>query len=141
MAKTVGELMSKPPVKLRLSAPVLEAARQMQRANVGAVIVEDDAGKACGIVTDRDIALRAVAQGRDPATTPLSEVCSSELMTISPDEDLERAIKVMRDRAVRRLLVVDSQQNAVGVLSLGDLAIARDAHSVLGQISAAAPNN
>ena len=141
MAKKVSELMSKQPIRLQLSAPVIEAAQQMQRANVGAVIVEDDTGKPRGILTDRDIALRVVAQGRNPATTPLSEVCSSELMTLSPDDDLELAIQVMRDRAVRRLLIVDAQHEAVGVLSLGDLAIARDAHSVLGHISAAPPNN
>jgi len=141
MAKKVRDLMNKQPIKLQASASVVEAARQMQSANVGAVIVEDGGGKPCGIVTDRDITLRAVAQGRDPATTLLSEVCSNGLTTLSPDDDLDRAIQIMREKAVRRLLVVDSQNKAVGVLSLGDLAIARDSQSVLGQISAAAPNN
>jgi CBS domain-containing protein len=140
MAKRVSEIMSKQPVKLQRSAPVIEAARKMRAANVGAVIVEEG-GRLCGIVTDRDIALRVVAEGRDPTTTPVSEVCSGHLTTLSPDDDLDRAIQVMRDRSVRRLLVVDAQDNALGILSLGDLAIERDAHSVLGQISAASPNN
>jgi CBS domain-containing protein len=140
MAKQVRELMSKQPIKLQRSVPVIEAARQMRAANVGAVIVEDG-GRLCGIVTDRDITLRAVAEGRDVNTTPLSDVCTSSVTTLSPDDDLDRAIQVMREKAVRRLLVVDSQNKAVGMLSLGDLAMDRDARSVLGQISAAPPNN
>ncbi len=141
MAEKVRDVMNRQPIRLQGSAPVIEAARQMQAANVGAVIVEDSSGEPCGIVTDRDITLRAVALGRDPATTPLSDVCSNGLTTLSPDDDLERAIQIMREKAVRRLLVVDPQNRAVGVLSLGDLAIARDSQSVLGQISAAPPNN
>jgi CBS domain-containing protein len=139
MAKQVRELMSKQPIKLQSSAPVIEAARQMRVADVGAVIVEEDS-RPCGILTDRDIAVRAVAEGKDPATTPLSEVCSKDLTTLSPDDDLDRAVQLMRDKAIRRVLVVDSQNHAVGVLSLGDLAIERDSMSVLGQISAARPS-
>ena len=139
MAKQVRELISKHPIKLRGSAPVAEAARQMRSANVGAVIVEDD-GKPAGIVTDRDIAIRAVALGRDPQTTPLSDICSKDLTTVSPDDSLDRAVELMREHAVRRLLVVDAQNKTHGVVSLGDLAIERDSRSVLGQISAARPN-
>ena len=111
----------------------------MRDDNVGAVIVED-AGKICGIVTDRDIAVRAVAQERDPRTTPLSEICSKALTTLSPDDDVDRAVQMMREKAIRRVPVVDARKQAVGILSLGDLAVERDARSVLGQISAAPPN-
>jgi CBS domain-containing protein len=138
MAKQVHELMSKP-IKLHRSASVMEAARKMREASVGTVIVEDGSGP-CGIVTDRDITVRAVAEGKNPATTPLSDVCSEELTTLAPDDELDRAVQVMREKAIRRVLVVDSQNNAVGILSLGDLAIERDSRSVLGQISAAPPN-
>ena len=140
MAKKVRELMSEQPITLTNSTPTIEAARRMRAANVGAVIIEEN-GRPCGIVTDRDIAVRAVADGLDVQQTPVSEISSKELTTVSPDDDLDRAIQVMRDKAIRRVLVVDSQDRAVGILSLGDLALERDSRSVLGQISAAPPNH
>jgi CBS domain-containing protein len=139
MAKQVRELMSEQPIKLSSSSPIIEAARRMRAANVGSIIVEDN-GRPCGIVTDRDIAVRAVADGRDPQTTPLSQICSKDLTAVSPDDDVDRAVQMMRDKAIRRLLVVDGRNQAVGILSLGDLAVERDSRSVLGQISAAPPN-
>jgi CBS domain-containing protein len=139
MAKQVRDVMNKKPIKLDRSTPVVEAARQMRAASVGAVLIADD-GRLAGIVTDRDIAVRVVAQGRDPSTTRLADVCSSELTTVSPDDDIDRAIEVMRSKALRRLPVVDSTNQAVGIVSLGDLALERDPQSVLGRISAAPPN-
>ena len=137
MAKLVRELMHKP-ITLESSASVAAAAREMRASDIGTVVVDDGDG-ACGIVTDRDIAVRAVAAGLDPAITPLSEICSDDLTTLSADDDLDTAAKVMRDKAIRRILVVDSRDRAVGIISLGDLAIERDSASVLGQISAAPP--
>ena len=139
MAKKVRDVMSKEPIMLSGSTPIIEAARQMRAANVGSVIVEDGA-RTSGIVTDRDIVIRAVAQGRDPATTPLSEICTTMLATVSPDDKLDRAIDVMRKQSIRRVPVMDSAGKTVGIVSLGDLAIERDAKSVLGQISAAPPS-
>jgi CBS domain-containing protein len=139
MAKKVRELMSEQPITLTTATPIIEAARRMRAANVGSVVIEED-GRPCGIVTDRDIAVRAVADGRDPERTPVSEICSKDLTTVSPEDDLDRAIQVMREKAIRRLLVVDNRNQTVGILSLGDLALERDARSVLGQISAAPPN-
>jgi CBS domain-containing protein len=139
MAKQVQQVMNRKPIKLDGAMPIIEAARQMRAANVGAVIISDD-GKIAGIVTDRDITVRAVAQGRDPTTTHLAEICSGELTTLSPEDDIDRAIQIMRDKAVRRLPVVDARNEIVGMVSLGDLALERDPRSVLGQISAAAPN-
>ena len=139
MAKKVRELMSEQPIKLSSSSPTIEAARRMRAANVGSIIVEDN-GRPVGIVTDRDIAVRAVADGLDPNNTPISEIASKVLTTVSPDDDLDRVIQVMREKAIRRVVVVDSRNQAVGILSLGDLAQERDSRSVLGQISAAPPN-
>ena len=82
-----------------------------------------------------------MAEGLDPSTTPLADICSKELTTVSPDDDIDRVIRVMAEKAVRRVLVTDAQNKAIGVLSIGDLAIERDARSLLGQISAAFPNN
>jgi CBS domain-containing protein len=137
MAKLIRELMNKP-ITLESSATVAAAAREMRASDIGTVVVDDGDG-ARGIVTDRDIAVRAVAAGLDPAITPLSEICSDDLTTLSADDDIDTAVQVMRDKAIRRILVVDSRDRAIGIVSLGDLAIERDAGSVLGQISAAPP--
>jgi CBS domain-containing protein len=139
MAKQVRDLMNQKPIKVPSSSSLIDAARKMREADVGAIVVEDD-GKICGLITDRDIAIRAVAQGRDPNTTRVVDICSKELTTLSPNDDLERAIDMMRKKAIRRVPVVDASNQAVGILSLGDLAMERDPRSVLGQISAAPPN-
>jgi signal-transduction protein with cAMP-binding, CBS, and nucleotidyltransferase domain len=139
MATKVSELMNKQPIKLPSSSPIIDAARKMAEAGIGAVLVEDG-DKLCGVVTDRDITIRAVAKGRDPSNTKLSEICSNDLATVSEDDELDQALQVMRDKAVRRVVVTDRQHKALGVLSLGDLALERDPRSVLGQISAAPAN-
>lgn len=139
MARTVRELMKKDPIQLSGSATAVHAARKMRDANVGAIVVSDG-GRLEGILTDRDIAVRCVAEGRDPAATPISQICSKVLNVLSPDDDIDRAVQLMREKAVRRVPVVDAQRGPVGILSLGDLARERDPRSVLGQISAAAPN-
>ena len=71
----------------------------------------------------------------------MASVCSKDLTTVSPDADVESAMRLMRDKAVRRVLVVDWENAPLGIVTLGDLAIAKDAYSVLGQISAAPPNH
>jgi CBS domain-containing protein len=91
-------------------------------------------------VTDRDIVVRAVAAGKDLGKTPLREICSKEVFTLSPEDDLDEAVKLMREKAIRRVPVI-SDGTAVGILSLGDLAQERDRRSVLGQISAAPPTH
>jgi CBS domain-containing protein len=140
MATQVRDLMSKQLIMLDGSAPISEAAKQMLSADIGAVLVEEN-GKVCGIVTDRDIVIRAVAQGRDVERTQLSAICSTDLTVVSPDDPLELAVDVMREKAIRRVLVADSQSQALGILSLGDVAAERDSGAVLGQISTAAPNS
>ena len=122
-----------------MNASILEAARKMRDFDVGVIVVKDGA-KACGLVTDRDIMVRAVAEGVDPATTPLSAVCSRDLASLSPDDEIDGAIRLMRERAVRRAPVIVDER-LVGIVSLGDLAIERDPDSVLGSISAARPNH
>src|SRR5690606_15950903 len=112
--------------------PVRAAAQEMKKAGVGAVIVEKN-GKLCGIVTDRDIVVRCLADGANCDEMPLGAICSSELVTLSPRDSIDKAISLMRDKAVRRLPVVENGK-AVGILSLGDLALARDPKSALGSI-------
>jgi CBS domain-containing protein len=92
------------------------------------------------VVTDRDLVVRALAEGADISSKSVQEVCSTETVTVSPDDDVDRAIQLMRERAIRRLPVVEEEDRPVGVVSLGDLAVERDPHSALGDISAAHPN-
>ncbi|WP_285568634.1 CBS domain-containing protein [Actinoallomurus iriomotensis] len=120
----VHEVMTPRPVTLPLDAPLTEAARLMRDENVGDVLVTQD-GMLCGLLTDRDIVVRAVAEGRDLTATRLADVCSAGIVTVSPDEAAEVALRLMRDRAVRRLPVVEDGR-PVGVVSVGDLTSDRD---------------
>jgi CBS domain-containing protein len=139
MTQTVREVMTADPVQLDSSAPLVEAARRMRDADIGDVIVMDG-GSMCGVVTDRDIVVRAIAEGKDPQSATLSEICSHDVVTVSADDSVERAIQLMRERAIRRLPVVEGGR-PIGVVSIGDLAVERDEDSGLAEISAASPNN
>lgn len=138
MARTVNEVMTHDPRTVEATATIAEAARHMREGDVGNVIVMDG-GSIAGIVTDRDITIRATADGKDPNSTSVREVCSGELHTITPDEDAQRAARFMREHDVRRLPVVQDDR-PVGVVSIGDLAVALDDESALADISAADPN-
>ncbi|HMC14859.1 MAG TPA: CBS domain-containing protein [Albitalea sp.] len=96
------------------------AAQAMDELNVGVVPV-CDGDRLLGMVTDRDIAVRGVAQGRPPESTPLREVMSGDPLWCFEDDPLEQAIEQMRDAQVRRLPVVDRDRHLVGILSLGDV--------------------
>ena len=139
MAKTLKDVMSKNPVTLPSTATVLEAARRMRDDDIGDVIVMDG-DRVGGIVTDRDLVVRGMAEGRDPASCTLRDVCSSDVVTLSPDDDVKRAIEIMRQKAIRRIPVVEGGR-AVGVVSIGDLAIESTGEKALADISAAKPNN
>ena len=135
----VSDVMTRDPVMMGADAPIMEAARAMRASDIGDVIVLRD-GAICGITTDRDIVIRAIAAGKDPMTTPLEEVCSQDLTTITADRPIDEAVKLMREKAIRRLPVVDGGM-PVGVISLGDLAIQREPKSALANISEAPPND
>lgn len=134
----VREIMTSNPAILMANATIREAAQTMRDRGIGDVIVQKD-GAFCGIVTDRDIVVRALAQGKDPATTKLESICSKELTSVSPDSSDEDAVRLMREKAIRRLPVTDGRK-VIGIVSLGDLAVEKDPRSVLGQISAAPAN-
>ena len=139
MSDTVRSVMTTRPVTLPAAAPVVEAARAMREADIGDVIVlEHD--RIAGILTDRDIVVRGLAEGRDLRHTSIGDICSRVLTTVSDDASVEDAINLMRAKAVRRLPVVAGDQ-PIGVVSLGDLALKRDRLSTLGDISAASPNH
>ena len=135
----VREVMTPNPVTLQASVPVMEAAKVMSQHNMGDVIVQQD-GKICGIVTDRDIVVRTLAEGKDPKTTTLDSICSQKLTTISPDQTTAEAVRLMRERSIRRLPVVEDGK-VLGIVSLGDLDVELDRNSALGNISAAPANH
>jgi CBS domain-containing protein len=134
MATTVAEVMTRNPTTIEPEQSLVEAARVMRGSDAGDVLVVDD-GRLVGIVTDRDIVVRVVAEGRDPSTVKVREACSTDLEAVSPQTPLDDAAELMRLRAVRRLPVVQGS-TPVGVVSLGDLAVEGDEESVLGQVSA-----
>jgi CBS domain-containing protein len=139
MADKIRDVMTSDPSTCEASDSAVDAAKAMRDGEFGAVIVADQ-GQMAGIVTDRDIAVRVVAEGRDPGETALRDIASSGLETLSPDDSIDEAVQKMRDADVRRLPVVEDSR-AVGIVSIGDLAVARDERSALADISAAAPNN
>lgn len=134
MAQLIRDVMTDNPIVLTGETNLVEAARAMRDNDIGAVIVSDETGALCGIVTDRDLVVRGLAEGEDPEFATLDEVCSRELVTLAADEEAERAVAIMRERGVRRIVVQDGG-DPVGIVSLGDLARDRDSKSVLGQIS------
>ena len=140
MAQKVSEVMTPAPVAVMPGQPVRDAAQAMRDYGIGGVLVAEN-GKLLGFVTDRDIVIRAVAEGRDPGATPVSEVCSKDLVTARPGEDADVAVRRMREHGVRRIPVVEGTDRAVGVLSIGDMAIERDDGSALADISAEPPNS
>jgi CBS domain-containing protein len=137
MAKSIKDAMTTTPASLPASATVADAAQQMRELDIGDVLVEQE-GRLAGIVTDRDIVVRAVAEGRD-VTSKLGDIVSSEVVCITPAESADDAIRLMRERALRRVPVVENGR-PIGIVSLGDLAEERDPRSVLGEISSAPPN-
>jgi CBS domain-containing protein len=134
----VREVMTENPVVLPKDASIVEAARLMRDHGIGDVIVVDGE-RAEGIVTDRDIVIRAVAEGTAPGEVRMQDVLSGELAAVTPDDPVERAIALMREKAIRRVPVVESGR-PVGVVSIGDLAVQRDEDSALADISEEPPN-
>ncbi len=138
MAQLVREIMAESPVTLPPDTTAADAARRMRDDDIGDVIVAD-ADNVLGIVTDRDLVLRVLADGRDPQRTLLAEIFSGELVSVEPDASIDDAARLMRENAVRRLPVLENGK-LVGVVSIGDLAMEKDERSALADISAAEPN-
>ena len=137
---SVAVLMTKTVVQLPEETNLVEAAQAMRDEDIGDVVVTAR-GVLAGLATDRDIVVRAVAEGKDPATTRLSDVLTEDVVLVRQDASLDDAAEMMREHGVRRLVVTDDANQVTGVLSLGDLAAARDPASTLGTISSAPPNN
>lgn len=138
MAQTVEEIMTRDPRTIDASDTIADAARVMRDGDIGDVVVVEG-GQVSGIVTDRDIVIRGVADGRDPDSTAVSDVCTTGVETIEPGASVDDAVRRMRESDIRRLPVTKNGR-PVGIVSLGDLAVEREPDSTLADISAASPD-
>ncbi len=126
------EVMSSPAVTIDVNTPVSAAARAMKSDDIGDVIVVSG-GEFRGLLTDRDLAVRVVALGRNPDMTAAGEVYSRDVHGLGPDDDVDLAVELMREHAVRRVPIVDGT-SPVGMVTLGDL-VERDGHPAPGDVS------
>lgn len=117
----VRDIMTNEIESAQPDTPLDEIARKMRAQDVGAIPIVED-GDLVGIVTDRDIVLRCVAEGKDPGDTDVEEILSPDIETISPDDEVERASDIMGRRQIRRLPVVEDG-TLVGMIALGDIAV------------------
>lgn len=138
MTQHVSDIMTSAPVTVEPQTSVTAVARIMRDQDLGAVLVTDG-DELRGLVTDRDLVVRSLAEGGDPEQTTVADACSDDLVIVTPEDDLDHAIELMREHAVRRVPVVD-HGHPVGIVSLGDAAMERDPGSALGDISVARPN-
>jgi len=124
MAKSVRDAMTQNPRSIGASASVVEAARLMREEHIGSLpITEDD--ELVGMITDRDITTRVVAEAADPQKTSVEEIYSRELISVEPDKDLEEALQLMASYQVRRLPVVENGR-LVGIVAQADVALSED---------------
>jgi CBS domain-containing protein len=132
MATSIRDVMTSNPRAIDPSTPVMEAANSMRSEGVGSIpIVKGD--RLVGMLTDRDIVVRGVAEGRDPQSTSAGEIASRDLVTIDPDQSLDEAARLMARHQVRRLPVVEEDGRLVGIVSQGDVAQVGD-DSLTGEV-------
>jgi len=121
MGQRIRDIMTSNPSTVEPDKTVVDAARIMKQEDAGVVPVTEN-GRLTGMVTDRDIAIRVVAEGRDPQSTPVREVASKDLVTVDPQQDLDEALRLMAQHQVRRLPVVEEDGRLVGVVAQADVA-------------------
>ena len=122
MATKIAEVMTKRPRAVTPQTSVREAARLMEEEDVGSLPVVDEGTRLVGIVTDRDVAVRVVGRGLDPEETHVDQVASKEVYVLTPDDDLDEALKVMAQAQVRRLPIVVRENELVGMIAQADIA-------------------
>jgi CBS domain-containing protein len=132
----IRDVMTSNPTTCEPQASVVDASKVMAQEDVGSIpIVESN--RLVGVVTDRDIVIRVVAEGRDPQSVTVGDVASRDLVTVSPDDDLDRALQLMAENQVRRLPIVEGDK-LVGIVAQRDVALQgadRETGQVVEQIS------
>ena len=118
--RKIRDVMTPSPRTVESSTPVQEAAKLMREQDVGAIPIAEN-GSLVGIVTDRDIAIELVAQGKD-GSTPVGDIASRDLVTVDPEQSLDEALRLMAQHQVRRLPVVEEDGRLVGIVAQADVA-------------------
>jgi CBS domain-containing protein len=122
MTTKVRDVMTAGPVCVTPDTPVSVVAEVMDSDNIGSVpVVEND--RLTGVITDRDIVVRAIAQGKDPRGMPVREIYSRDVIAVTPDDKLKDVVSIMADNQIRRIPVVDQENHLVGVISQADIAL------------------
>jgi CBS domain-containing protein len=129
----VSDVMSRAVDVIRPDSTLDEAAERMRRLDIGPLPV-CDGDRLVGMITDRDITVRATAESRDPVTTRVSEIMTPEVVFTYDDEDVKQAAKLMEDHQLRRLVVLNREKKLVGIVSLGDLAVETKDDKLKGQV-------
>ena len=117
----VRDIMSSPVEMIAPDAMITEAADKMKSYDVGVLPVEKD-GDVVGMITDRDIVVRAIADKLDPRRTPVSKAMTFDAVCCSEDTEMEEAVRIMEDKKIHRLVILDGNDSASGILSIGDIA-------------------
>jgi CBS domain-containing protein len=129
----IKDVMTKSVETVRPDQTLQEAASRMKSLDVGPMPVCDN-DRLVGMLTDRDIVVRAAADGKDIRTTKVREAMTSEVVVCAEDDDVKDAAKKMKDRQIRRLVVVDGQQRVAGIVSLGDIAVDTSDEKMSGRV-------
>jgi len=133
MDMKVNEIMTSDFEKIASTSSLCEAAQRMKLSNIGFLPVQEG-DKLIGLLTDRDLVIRGLAEGLDPRSTPVKEIISSDIVYCYEDESVEDAARLMGDNQVRRLIVVDHRQTPVGIVSIGDIAVKSGQEQLAGEI-------
>jgi len=131
-----NEIMTTNPEFVLPSDSVMKAAQLMKSEDVGPIpIVENkDTKKLTGIITDRDLAIKVVAEARDPKTTPVEEVMTDDVITCKENDDVNKALKLMQDYQVRRIPVVDKGDHLLGIIAQADVATRLGSSRTTGKV-------
>jgi len=118
----VQELLKGTVITVRADTGIQEVARKMAEEDIGFLPVVDASGKAIGTVTDRDVVVRLIAKGGDVKNAKVEQVMTKDVVSVRPDEEVQKVAELMKERKISRVLVCDQQGKPLGVISLGDLA-------------------
>jgi CBS domain-containing protein len=121
VGQSIRDIMTTNPRTVEPSTPIFEAARIMRDDDIGSLPITEG-NQLFGTITDRDITIRAIAEGRDPQGTTVQEIASRDLITVDPQQDLDEALRLMAQHQVRRLPVVEEDGRLVGIVAQADVA-------------------
>ncbi len=129
----VSEIMTTDFEMIDAASSLTEAAEKMKSLNVGFLPVREGT-RLAGLITDRDIVIRGLAEGLDPGSTQVKDIISSEVVYCYDDDSVEDAARLMEDNQIRRLIIVNHDQTPVGILSIGDIAVKSGQEQLAGEI-------